>query len=75
MASGPWKAPHQQAGHMAAPTSRASFSKKPLPIGSRPHMAQSGLFRAARGTSAIGVEADIPYLTDAVLLHAQKTIG
>ena len=30
MASGPWKAPHQQAGHMAAPTSRASFSKKTL---------------------------------------------
>lgn len=40
MASG-HRVPHQQAGHMAAPTSLASPSKKPLPKGSRPHMADS----------------------------------
>src|SRR6478672_11861798 len=55
MASGHEKAPHQQAGHMAVPTSRASPpSKKPLPTGSRPHMAQSGLFERACRTSAFG---------------------
>jgi hypothetical protein len=42
MASGHEKVPHQQAGHMAAPTSRASPSEKPLPTGSRPHMALNG---------------------------------
>jgi hypothetical protein len=46
MASGHGKAPHQQAGHMAAPTNRASPSEKPLPTGSRPHMALSGLHDA-----------------------------
>ena len=34
-------------------------------------MAQSGLFERL-ATSAIGGEADIPHLTDAVLLHAQN---
>jgi hypothetical protein len=41
MASGHQSAPHQQAEHMAAPTSVASPSKKPLPTGSRPHMAEA----------------------------------
>ncbi len=41
-------APHKQAGHMAAPTSSASPSKKPLPTGGRPHMAISGSGRRAR---------------------------
>jgi len=44
MASGQVTVPHKQAGHMAAPTSSVSPSKKPLPTGSRPHMAISGLF-------------------------------
>jgi hypothetical protein len=33
MASGHGKAPHQQAGHMAAPTSRASSQKNPCQQG------------------------------------------
>ena len=42
MASGSC-APHQQVEHMAAPTeAQCSASRKPLPTGSRPHMAQSG---------------------------------
>ncbi len=41
MASGHLRVPHQQAGHMAAPTSSALPSKNPLPTGSRPHMAKS----------------------------------
>ncbi len=40
MASGHQRVPHQQAGHMAAPTSTALPSKHPLPTGSRPHMAE-----------------------------------
>jgi hypothetical protein len=39
-------APHQQVEHMAAPTSFAETSKKPLPTESRPHMAQGGLHSA-----------------------------
>ena len=35
----PCEVPHQQAEHMAAPTSRAISFKKPLPTRSRPHMA------------------------------------
>ncbi len=35
------KVPHQQAEHMAAPTSTALPSKHLLPTGSRPHMAKS----------------------------------
>jgi len=42
MASGHAIVPHKQAEHMAAPTSFASTSKKPLPTGSRPHMASNG---------------------------------
>ncbi len=59
MASGHLTAPHQQAGHMAAPTSSASPSKKPLPTGSRPHMAKSRLPGHVAGTSALPLTTDI----------------
>ena len=41
MASGHVTVPRKQAGHMAAPTSIALASIKPLPTGSCPHMAEA----------------------------------
>jgi len=52
MASGHGTVPHQQAEHMAAPTSIASPSKKPLPTGSRPHMGVKQTLRLGSPMSA-----------------------
>ena len=54
MASGRVTVPHQQAGHMAAPTSSASPFKKPLPTGSRPHRAITGLAPSHRACPLLG---------------------
>ncbi len=59
MASGHQRVPHQQAGHMAAPTSTASPSLNPLPTGSRPHMAIIAPSGLPFGTSGVGSKADI----------------
>jgi len=50
--------PRKQAEHMAAPT-KLQACRKPLPTGSRPHMA---LFRhpvVGNGMSAFGLEAEV----------------
>ncbi len=59
MASGHQRVPHQQAGHMAAPTSSASPSKNPLPTGSRPHMARNGNSDHIRAMSAYHPTPDV----------------
>jgi len=43
---------HQQAVHMAAPTSPAVPFKNPLPTGSRPHMPSSVYGRVGQTTAA-----------------------
>ena len=56
----PCKVPHQQAGHMAAPTSSASEIKTPLTARSRPHMAH--FHRAARSQKTSEDEGDADIL-------------
>ena len=64
MASGHVTVPRKQAGHMAAPTSIALASIKPLPTGSRPHMAINPRRRAGQSFSTLPPISDINLLGD-----------
>ena len=73
MASGQVTAPRKQAGHMAAPTSSASPSKKTLPTGSRPHMAMSGSEHGHALEFAMSPQADVQLIL--WFREDMKTVG